>query len=108
MGTNLRDGNIDRMGIIAVNINPTSVAANTSAEQTFTVPGLKVGDFVVIVRPSLFAGFCVIQARVSADNTLAIQFANVTAAPIDVGAQDYPVAWFRPTPGARLPTAVQV
>lgn len=108
MGTNLRDGNIDRMGVVALALNPGSVSANTSSEQSFTVPGVRVGDYVAVSAPSLTAGFMVSNARVSAADTVAIQFANITGSPIDVSSRTYTIIWFRPTPGATLPTAVQV
>lgn len=55
-----------------------AVAANTSAEQTVAAPGLLVGDFVSVVKPSFQAGLGVVNARVSAANTLAITFSNLT------------------------------
>jgi hypothetical protein len=60
-------------------ITPASVAANTTVEQTFTVPGLVLVDNVDVSTPSLVAGISVTNCRVSAANTLAIQFANNTA-----------------------------
>lgn len=81
MGINLQDGNIDRMGVVSLSINVGSVAANTTAEQTFTVTGLRVGDVVLVNKPSLSAGLGVVNARVSASDTLALTFSNSTAAP---------------------------
>ena len=54
----------------------------TTSEQTVTVPGLEVGDFVSVVKPTHQAGLGVVNARVSAKNTLAITFVNPTAAGI--------------------------
>ena len=108
MGVNLTDGNIDRMGEVQVSLNPASVAANTVAEQTFTVTGLAVGDQVFVSKPTLTAGLGIVNARVSAANTLAIQFVNATASPIDAGAENYVITWFRSYPGIALPGAVQV
>ncbi|MFC4275567.1 hypothetical protein [Achromobacter aloeverae] len=65
-----------------VTLSPASVAANTTAEQTFTVPGLAVGDAVWVNKPTLQAGLGIAGARVSAANTLAITFINATASPI--------------------------
>lgn len=74
-------------------INPASVAANTSAEQTFSVPGLKVATDVVLAinKPTVTAGLSIGGFRVSADDTLAITFVNSTAAPIDAAAETYEV-----------------
>jgi hypothetical protein len=51
-------------------IDVASVAANTSAEQTFTVTGLATTDKVFVIKPSLSAGLVIGNARVSAANTL--------------------------------------
>lgn len=64
---------------IKVSLSPAIVAANTSAEQTFTVNGLAVGDFVAVVKPTVQAGLVVGGARVTAANTLGINFGNLTA-----------------------------
>jgi hypothetical protein len=61
-----------------VSLSPTIVAANTTAEQTFTVNGLLVGDFVAVVKPSAQAGLGIVGARVTAANTLGITFSNNT------------------------------
>lgn len=63
-------------------LSPASVAANTSAEQTFTVPGLSITDFVAVNKPTSQAGLALGGVRVSARDTLAITFVNVTASPI--------------------------
>lgn len=63
-------------------LSPASVAANTSAEQTFTVTGLAVGDAVSVNKPTAQAGLGIVGCRVSAANTLAITFGNFTASPI--------------------------
>jgi hypothetical protein len=65
-----------------VTLSPASVAANTSAEQTFTVPGLTVGGVVYVNKPTAQAGLGIVGARISANNTLAITFGNFTASPI--------------------------
>lgn len=78
-------------------LDVASVAANTSAEQTFTVTGLAVGDIIVAVnKPSLSAGLVVGNARVSAANTLALTFGNLTASPIDPASETYLIIAFRP------------
>lgn len=94
MGSTIRE---HRYGQIALTASAVSVAANTTAEQTFTVVGLKVGDYVDVTKPSHQAGLGVLQARVSAADTIAIQFINNTASPIVPTASSvYIVFWFRP------------
>jgi hypothetical protein len=94
-------------------LTPASVAANTTAEQTFTVPGLALGTAsgtpnVVVNKPSIQAGLTVAGARVSALNTLAINFANDTATAITpTAAELYSIAMFYtpiPAAGANLAT----
>ena len=101
MGVQLNE---DRYGLIAVPIDVASVAANTSAEQTFAVPGLRLGDFVAASKPSLTAGLGVSTARVSAANTLAITFDNNTAGALDPALETWLIFWFRPekTPAAGI------
>ncbi|MDP3869181.1 hypothetical protein [Phenylobacterium sp.] len=85
----------DRFGVVTASLNVTEVAANTSAEQTFTITGLKVGDYVMVNKPSASAGLGVVGARVSAADTLAITFMNATASGIDPAAETYSIFWFR-------------
>lgn len=80
--TNIVRGNIFITGMIGPVLSPISVAANTAAEQTFTVTGLAVGDIVGVTKPTTQAGLAIGNARVSAANTLAIEFINDTGSPI--------------------------
>ena len=67
---------------LAVTWSPSAVAANTTAEQTVTVKGLRVGDVVYVTKPTAQAGLGIVNARVSASDTLAVTFSNNTASPI--------------------------
>ncbi len=80
---------------LSQSLDVAAVAANTSAEQTFTVAGLDTGDLVFVSKPSASAGLGVVNARVSAADTLAITFMNVTAAPIDPAAEAYKILVIR-------------
>jgi hypothetical protein len=87
----------DRLCISTLSINPASVGANTSAEQSFTLPGVQIGDVILdTIKPSLTAGLSLGSARVSAANTVAITFVNSTAAPIDAAAETYTLVILRP------------
>ena len=88
--------NEDRMGVVTIAINPASVATITTAEQTFTIPGLKVGDFVSASKGGHTTGVVVGSARVSAADTLAIQFVNPTAGGVDAASETWLIFWFRP------------
>lgn len=72
-------GNVQGLAVVGVTLTPALVSANTSAEQTFTVAGLLVGDHVTVNPPSLTAGSAIVSARVSAANTLAISWGNFTS-----------------------------
>ena len=82
--------NEDRYGVLDIPITVASVAANT-------------GDFVAISKPTLSAGLVVSAARVSAANTVAITFGNLTASPIEPGLETYRLYVFRPE---KTPVAV--
>lgn len=88
--------NEDRFGVVTLSIDVASVAANTTAEQTFTLTGLKTTDMVFVNKPSASAGLGVVNARVSAAGTLALTFVNATASPIKPAAETYQIFWFRP------------
>lgn len=75
-------GNISLNMILSVALTPASVSNATSAEQTFTVNGLQVGDFVDVVKPTTQANLVIGNVRVTAANTLGINFGNVGAATI--------------------------
>lgn len=87
--------NYPKVQTYEVTINPASVAANTSAEQTFTVAGLTTSDIVFVNKPTTNAGLLVGSPRVSAANTLAIPFGNLTGSPIDPGSEIYKITAVR-------------
>jgi len=72
---------------------PIAVSANTTAEQTFTVSGLTAGTPVIVNKPTVTSGLCIAGARVSATNTLAITYANLTGASITPPAEVYTVGY---------------
>jgi len=78
----LARGNIVGNWVLAVMLSPASVAANTTAEQTFAVTGLAMGDFCEIIKPTTQGGLGIVNSRVSAAGVLAIAFANVTGTAI--------------------------
>ena len=92
-------GNVRSINVITAVIDPASVAANTTAEQTFTVPGILPGDYVDVVKPSLNAGLAVGTARVPAANQIAIQFINDTGSPIDAPSETWQIFVARPEAG---------
>lgn len=77
-----------------ITISPALVAANTTAEQTFTCTGLVVATDTIIgvSKPTAQAGLGIVGWRCSADNTVAITFSNNTVGGITpTAAQVYTV-----------------
>ena len=76
-------------------LSPASVAANTTAEQSFAVTGLAASDIVVVNKPTAQAGLGIVGARAEAD-LLYITFSNNTAGAITpTAAETYQVLAFR-------------
>lgn len=77
--------------IIETTLNPAAVAANTTAEETFTVATLTTSDRVFVSKPSLTAGVGIVNARVSATDTLAITFVNATGGSVNPPSETYSI-----------------
>lgn len=86
---------ITQIRVYTPSLDVASVAANATAEQTFSVTGLTTADTVTVNKPSHTSGLVVANVRVSAADTLAITFANITGAPIDPAAETYRVLTHR-------------
>lgn len=84
MATMVALGNLIKMGAVNLTLTPAQVAANTTAEQTFTLAGAQVANDIIISinKPTSQAGLGIVNYRVSANNQIAITFSNNTAAPI--------------------------
>lgn len=61
--------------IYNVQLSPSAIAPGSS-EQLFTVPGVRLGDFVAINKPTPQAGLGIGGARASADNQVGLTFNN--------------------------------
>ncbi len=105
MSTSITRGNVLKMFAVGVTFDPASVATITTAEQTVTVPGVQVGDIVLAVnKPSNTAGLGIVNARVSAANTIALTLMNTTAGSVDAGSERYVFVIARgEQPSASLP-----
>jgi len=75
-------------------LTPVAVAANTTAEQVFTVTGLPASTAVQVTKPSASAGLALVGARVSAANTLALTFQNNTGLALTPPAETYLISSF--------------
>ena len=88
--TTLARGNAISTFYIQPSLTPVAVAANITAAQTFTIAGLLTTDHVAIAcAGDQTAGIFIADARCSADNTLSIQFGNVTAGSLTPTAGTY-------------------
>lgn len=75
-------GSVQYSFVLNVPLTPAALAAGPStAEQTFTVPGLIVGDIVAVNKPTFQNTVAIGGARVSAANTLAITFLATAGTP---------------------------
>lgn len=81
---------------VAPTLTPAAVAAATAVEQTFNVPGLKVGDLVVVTPPADTQAVAKGAARVSAANTLALWFINPSAGALTPAAGVFEIVVIRP------------
>lgn len=96
MSTSVVRGNVRFMFAVAVVFDPAAVATITTAEQTVTVTGVAVGDFVMAMKPTLTTGVTIGNVRVSAANTIAIQFVNPTAGSVNPVSETWQFLILRP------------
>lgn len=95
--TTLPRGNVLNSYLIGPSLTPVAVAGSISAEQSFTVIGLQTGDYVdTNLSGAQTAGIGIVNARVSATNTLTVLFSNSTAGSLTPAAGTYTVRISRP------------
>lgn len=108
-GTLTSGGNILYAFNIAPSLTPVAVAANTTAEQSFTIKGLLVATDMVsgyAYAAAQTAGLGITNMRVSANDTLQIGFQNSTAGSLTPVAGVYLLQVCRSeNPIASLPTS---
>ena len=91
MSVGVMGGNVYRLRLVNVSINLPSVAANTTGIATATIDGLRTEDAVFVNKPSHEAGLGIVNARVSADNTIEVTAINTTAGAVDEVAETFKV-----------------
>lgn len=90
-------GNIKGSWVLSPVLTPAAIGATTNSEQTFTIAGLNLGDFVDVSKPSTQPGISIGNARVSSANTLAIEFSNISGGTLTpTAAETYQVVVTRP------------
>ena len=88
--TTIARGNALNTFYIQPSLTPAAVAANITAAQTFTIAGLETTDHVTVsCAAAQTAGLFIADARVSAANTLSVQFGNLTAGSLTPTAGSY-------------------
>lgn len=101
-------GNLWKIGSFSLTLSPVSVAWTTTTEQTFasTGIGLLTTDLVLVQKPTTQPGLGIVGTRVSAADTLAINFINVSTATITPTASEvYTVGVFRVQPNWTKPAS---
>jgi len=93
MGVQLHE---DRFGVTSFTLDANITETNTTQEVDVTIPGLSPGMFVAVNKPSHSAGIGIVNARVKAENTLAITYVNATGSGVDPAGETYHLFWFRP------------
>jgi hypothetical protein len=100
-------GNVQKVGVFSLTLSPVAVAAASAVEQSFAATGigLLTTDFVQ-VQCAAPNGCAVTNARVSAADTLTLQFVNPTASSITPTASTiYTVNVLRPLPNWAAPAS---
>jgi hypothetical protein len=104
MSTQVVRGNVLKLFAVTVTWDPAAVATITTAEQTVTVPGVKVGDIIVAYnKPTNTTGAMPVNARVSAADTVAVSFVNPTAGSVDPASEAWTFVVGRPERPGDLP-----
>jgi hypothetical protein len=91
-------GNVTSTFVLQVSLTPAATAATTSAEQTFTIPGLAVGDQISAIN---FQGAWtvlvdIVNYRVAGNNSLGVSFQNNTGGSLTAPSGTYLVEVNRP------------
>ncbi len=95
--TTIARGNIIEEKVFATTLTPTQVGANTTSEQSFTILGLTPGDYLAAnFYGAQTTGIFIVNVRVSAVNTAAITFANVTGGALTPQSGQYGFIWGTP------------
>jgi hypothetical protein len=95
MTVGITAGNTANISIVSVSCTPAESAAVTAVAQTFTVPGVKVGDVVLVTPPSNASSVSVGGAWASAADTVSVQFINPTAGNLTAPSGTYIFTIFR-------------
>ena len=78
--TTVARGNAHETFYIAPSITPTSVSANSTSNQTFSLPGLLTTDLILAQGyiANQISGVFIVEADCLTNNVLTVQFGNFT------------------------------
>lgn len=101
-------GNVQSTWVLTVTLTPVLITTITSAEQTFTVPGLLPGDQVsnITFQGAWVVLVDIVNTRVISANTLGVSFQNNTAGSLTPPAGSYLIEINRPLQGLAM-TVIQ-
>jgi hypothetical protein len=100
-------GNVQSTWVLTLTLTPVQTAIGTTAEQSFTVPGVQIGDQINVQANFAYSSQVTIaNSRASAANTVAIAFANTTAGALTAPTGIYQIEVNRPLAGMTM-TAIQ-
>jgi hypothetical protein len=106
MSVGIMAGNCRSITIMQATVDLGSVAANTTELEDATLTGVRVGDIVMAVKPTLEAGLAIVQCYVDEDDSLKITVMNTTSGAIDEASETIDFIVFRPETNYSYPNSV--
>lgn len=91
----LLGGAFPRVRTFSQALTPTAVSANSESAQTFTIQGLQTSDVVIVNKPSNQTDLSLLDAYVSAANTLTLKYRNFSGGSITPTAETYRIVGIR-------------
>ena len=106
MSVGILAGNVRSVTVMQATVDLGSVAANTTELEDATLTGVKVGDIVIAIKPTLEAGLAILQCYVDEADSLKITVGNFTASPIDEASETLDFLVIRPESTSDYPGQV--
>lgn len=96
MSAGIISGNIKAISVHQLSIDLANNATVTTAVTSVTVPGVQLGDFVHVNKPSHTTGIGIANVRVSAADTIEITTVNPTAGGVNPAAETFTILVIKP------------
>lgn len=106
MSVGILAGNARSITVLQATVDLGSVAANTTELEDATLSGVKVGDIVIAIKPTLEAGLAILQCYVDEADSLKITVGNFTGSPIDEASETIDFLVIRPESTSNYPSRV--